>query len=66
MFQVSTYQAEAGNGRAEVWAAKEGHLIQYYDSEGRKFHEEEFKGQTLAQVESIAENWTLGHHTLYG
>lgn len=66
MFQVSTYHAECGNGRAEVWAQKEGHCIKYYDSNGVQFHTETFAEKTLSQVENIAEDWVLGQHVLFG
>ena len=64
--KISTYFAEEGQGRAEVYMDKAGPLIQYYDGNGVAFFQEHLENKSREQAESIAEKWTLGYHTLNG
>lgn len=64
--KVNTYFAEEGQGRAEVYVDKVSPLIQYYDGNGVAFFQERLEGKSREQAESVAENWTMGYHTLNG
>jgi hypothetical protein len=60
--KLTTYEAEDGNGYAEVYFdfREELPFIKYYTSDGKLFFTEEFPDKAIGYVYDAAENWACG------
>ena len=65
---MSTYIAENNKGKACVYVADSAKFgsafIKYFDANGSCYFTEDFPDMRLEEVEMIAEDWALGHHSL--
>jgi hypothetical protein len=55
-----------GQCRAEIYETSGGYYIEYYGPSGIKIKTENYKGTSIHQVSSIAENWVPNTQVLNG
>lgn len=62
---ISTFFTDNDKGYCKVrLAGPKLFEIEYYDNQGHLFFVEEYRKETLTEVENIAEEWVLGYHKL--
>lgn len=64
--KLSEYEDASGRGMAVISfnSLEEQFEIDYYDNLGHHFFMEEFPNKTIGQVETIAEDWSMGYRKL--